>query len=71
VFAGPTGLEVIERLIPQAQMVLKPGGWLLFEISGTIADRVRRQLSGWNEVEIRNDLQEISRVAVARKAMSG
>src|ERR1700693_2369546 len=36
VFAGPTGLEVIERLIPQAQAALKPKGWLLFEISGAI-----------------------------------
>jgi release factor glutamine methyltransferase len=67
VFAGPTGLEVIERLIPQAQTVLRPGGWLVFEISGTIADQVRGLLSNWEEVEIRNDLQGIARVAMARK----
>jgi release factor glutamine methyltransferase len=67
VFAGPTGLEVIERLIPQAQTVLRPGGWLVFEISGTIADQVRILLSSWNEVEIRSDLQGIARVAMARK----
>ncbi len=42
VFAGPTGLEVIERLIPQAREALKPGGWLVMEISGTIAERVPR-----------------------------
>src|SRR5215813_6392934 len=40
VFAGPTGLEVIERLIPQALAALCVGGWLVFEISGTIADGV-------------------------------
>jgi release factor glutamine methyltransferase len=68
VFAGPTGLEVIERLIPQANTTLVPGGWLLFEISGTIADRVRALLAGWDEVAIRNDLQGIARVALARKA---
>jgi release factor glutamine methyltransferase len=67
VFAGPTGLEVIERLIPQAREALGPGGWLVFEISGTIADRVRRLLSSWDEVAIRNDLQGIARVAIARK----
>ncbi|MFI5114435.1 MAG: peptide chain release factor N(5)-glutamine methyltransferase [Terriglobales bacterium] len=67
VFAGPTGLEVIERLIPQAREALDPGGWLVFEISGTIADRVRRLLSGWAEVAITNDLQGIARVARARK----
>jgi len=71
VFAGPTGLEVIERLIPQAQTVLRPGGWLVFEISGTIADRVRRLLSRWDEVAIRSDLQGIARVAIARKSTSG
>jgi len=68
VFAGPSGLEVIERLIPQAQTVLRPGGWLVFEISGTIADRVRSRLSNWDEVAIRNDLQRIARVAIARKS---
>jgi release factor glutamine methyltransferase len=68
VFAGPTGLEVIERLIPQAYTALVPGGWLVFEISGTIADRVLRLLSSWDEVAIRNDLQGIERVAIARKA---
>jgi release factor glutamine methyltransferase len=67
VFAGPTGLEVIARLIPQARDVLRPGGWLVFEISGTIAGRVRRLLPGWTEVAITNDLAGIPRVARARK----
>ncbi len=66
VFAGETGLEVIERLIPQARESLKPGGWLVMEISGTIAERVRELLAGWNEVQITNDLQGIPRVASAR-----
>jgi release factor glutamine methyltransferase len=70
VFAGPIGIEVIERLIPQARDALRSGGWLVFEISGTIADRVRGLLSGreWEQVEIRNDLQGIARVAIARKS---
>lgn len=67
VFAGPTGVEVIERLIPQARAALKPGGWLVIEISGTIADRVKLLLGGWNQVQISNDLQGISRVASAQK----
>jgi release factor glutamine methyltransferase len=67
VFAGPTGLEVIDRLISQAETILKPGGWLVLEISGTIADRVRTLLAGWDEVAIKNDLQGIARVAIARK----
>jgi release factor glutamine methyltransferase len=68
VFAGPTGLEVIERLILQAREVLKPGGWLVMEISGTIAGRVQQLLSDWKDVQITNDLQGIARVASARKA---
>ena len=68
VFAGATGLEVIERLIPQAHESLKPGGWLVMEISGTVAERVRGLLTEWNEVEITNDLQGIPRVASARIA---
>ena len=71
VFAGPTGLEVIERLIPQAQAALKPKGWLVFEISGTIAEGVRHLLSGWEDVSITNDLQGIARVAISRKTTRG
>jgi release factor glutamine methyltransferase len=67
VFAGPTGLEVIERLIPQAHDVLKPGGWLIMEISGTIADGVRPLLKNWTNVRIIGDLQGIPRVACAQK----
>ena len=66
VFAGKTGLEVIERLIPQAREVLKPEGWLVMEISGTIADGVRDLLAGWNDVQIAKDLQGIERVVSAR-----
>src|SRR4029077_7685821 len=70
VFAGPTGLEVIERLIPQAQTVLSPDGWLVFEISGTIAEALRHSLSAWAEVQLTNDLRGIARVAAARKPPS-
>ncbi|MFZ3342412.1 MAG: peptide chain release factor N(5)-glutamine methyltransferase [Terriglobales bacterium] len=71
VFAGPTGLAVIERLIPQAHEVLRPGGWLIFEISGTIVDGVHKLLRGWTDVAIKNDLQGIPRVVIARKIASG
>jgi release factor glutamine methyltransferase len=67
VFAGHTGLEVIERLIPQAQEALKPGGWLVMEISGTIVNGVKHLLRDWAEVRIDDDLQGIPRVAAARK----
>lgn len=66
VFAGPTGLEVIERLIPQARATLRPGGWLVIEISATIADGVKGLLSQWRQVQITNDLRDIPRVAFAQ-----
>jgi release factor glutamine methyltransferase len=66
VFAGPSGLEVIARLIPQARDALKPGGWLVMEISGTIVDGVKQLLAGWNDVQVTKDLQGIPRVMSAR-----
>jgi release factor glutamine methyltransferase len=67
VFAGPTGLEIIARLVPQALAGLTHGGWLVMEISGTIVDGARHLLNGWEEIRIINDLQGIPRVAAARK----
>ena len=67
VFAGPTGLEVIKQLIPQAHTALRPGGWLVFEISATIARQIPLLLSDWNDVNISKDLQGLERVASARK----
>jgi release factor glutamine methyltransferase len=67
VFAGPAGTEVIARLIPQAHQVLRPGGWLILEISGTIVDPVREMLTTWAEVGVVEDLQKIPRVVKARK----
>jgi release factor glutamine methyltransferase len=67
VFAGPSGLEIIERLIPQAHNALRPGGWLVMEMSGTIAPGVQDLLSGWSDTKITNDLQGIARVISARK----
>jgi release factor glutamine methyltransferase len=67
VFAGPIGIEVIARLIPQAYAALKPGGWVVVEISGTISEKVRQLLQDWNDVLIRPDLQSIPRVVQARK----
>lgn len=67
VFAGPKGTEVIARLLPQAHAALRPGGWLVMEISGTIVQDVRGLLQGWHGVEINADLQSIPRVVRARK----
>ncbi len=67
VFAGEQGLEVYERLIPQAREVLKPGGWLVLEIGFSMEAAVRALLAGWDEVRVTNDLQGIPRVLAARR----
>lgn len=71
VFAGPIGTEVIARLIPQAWACLKPGGWLVFEISGTVAEPVKQLLHAWRNVLIKPDLQSIPRVVQAQKRDTG
>ncbi|MFY9950727.1 MAG: peptide chain release factor N(5)-glutamine methyltransferase [Candidatus Sulfotelmatobacter sp.] len=67
VFAGPTGLEIIARLIPQARLALRPNGWLVMEISGTIVDGVKNLLQEWRDLRVIEDLQGIARVIAARK----
>jgi release factor glutamine methyltransferase len=67
VFAGNTGLEIIQRLVPQAMTALKPGGHLVIEISGTIAEAVRPLFVGWEERRVIPDLQSIPRIVSARK----
>jgi release factor glutamine methyltransferase len=66
-FAGPDGLDVYRRLIPQASAALKPGGLLTLEIGHGQRDAVAALLAGWNAVHFIDDLQHIPRVALARK----
>jgi release factor glutamine methyltransferase len=65
-YSGPTGLEVYERLIPQAHKVLKPQGWLLLEIGFGQQSAVEALLRGWQSVSVVHDLQGIPRVLQAR-----
>jgi release factor glutamine methyltransferase len=67
-FAGATGLEIYERLIPQASRVLLPDGWLMLEIGHTQQPAIEKLLAGWQQVAFVPDLQGIPRVVVARKA---
>src|SRR5512146_650406 len=66
-FAGPSGLEVFARLIPQAQKVLRPGGWLVVEMGHSSRDRVCELLVDWEEIRVTNDLQGIARGVAARR----
>ena len=66
-FAGPDGLDIYRRLIPQARHALKPGGLLALEIGHGQRDDLARLLEGWQDPTFVDDLQGIPRVAVARK----
>lgn len=66
-FAGPTGLEVYERLVPQAQTHLRAGGSLLLEIGAGQKPQIERLLKNWGEVCFIADLRGIPRVAMARR----
>jgi len=66
-FAGATGFEVYERLLPQAWRALKLGGLLVVEMGFGQSERMREMLRGWMDVEILPDLAGVPRIAVARK----
>ncbi len=66
-FAGPSGLDIYQRLIPQAYAALKPGGWLLMEIGQGQRDALAQLLTNWNNLCFIDDLQKIPRVAVAQR----
>ena len=67
---GPTGVETIARLVPQAAERLQPGGWLLLEISPMIEAAARQEVDAEGRFEpatIRKDLAGLPRVLRARK----
>jgi release factor glutamine methyltransferase len=66
-FAGPSGLEFYERLIVEARRLLRPGGWLLFELGYNSLEPVGGMLgSTWDEVTSAQDLAGLPRVLAAR-----
>lgn len=68
--AGPTGLEVITRLIPQAAERLRPGGLLILEISPMLERYVRDLLAADGRFEpgaTAKDLAGLARVVKARR----
>ena len=66
-FAGPTGLEIYQRLIAEARRVLKPQGWLLLELGYNSVEPVRAMLqTGWSEIQVQPDLAGLPRVLAAR-----
>lgn len=68
---GPTGTEIIARLIPQAAQRLDPGGWLMMEISPMIADAVVKLVEdngSYTNISVRKDLAQHARVVIAQRS---
>ena len=65
-FSGPSGYEVIEKLILQAAPVLKPGGWLVMEIGTGQHERISVLLKEWKDMRFVADLQGIQRVVAVQ-----
>jgi release factor glutamine methyltransferase len=68
--AGPTGTEIIERLLPQAAERLLKDGWLILEVSPMIAGRVVELFAADGHFEpatITKDLAGLGRVVKARR----
>ena len=68
-FAGPTGLEFYQRLLPRAASVLRAGKHLLLEIGfgQSVAIKSLFAASDWEGPTFLDDLQGIPRVAIAQK----
>jgi release factor glutamine methyltransferase len=68
-FAGPRGLDVIERLTAQASDHLLPNGFLIFETSPLIMDQCLElvQNSGLTLQSVIKDIDNRRRVVVAKK----
>ncbi len=66
-FAGETGLDIYRRLVPQAYNALKANGLLALEIGHGQREGLAELLSGWEGVSFIDDLQQIPRVALARR----
>lgn len=66
-FAGATGYEIYERLVPAAAQALKPGRWLVLEVGAGQAPQLREMLRDWRDVETVRDLANIERIVCARR----
>ena len=65
---GSDAIEIYRRLIPQAHKLLRPSGYLIMEIGSGMERQILQLFEPeWENVQIRRDLQGLSRVIIARK----
>ena len=68
---GEDGLDFYRAIVEQGREWLKDGGWLFFEIGYDQGEDLRNLLQefGYTEIEIRQDLAGLDRVALGRKGV--
>ncbi len=64
-FAGPQGLNIYRRLIPQARTALKPNAILALDLGHGPREAIAALLTPWHNVTFIDDLQQIPRIALA------
>ena len=65
-FAADDGLAAYRQLIPSAQQLLRPGGYLLMEIGFGLEERVLDLFDNrWKRLPTATDLQGIPRIVCA------
>lgn len=67
---GPYGLSIHQRVIKEALLFLKPGGWLLFEIGLGQEQQLTqlfRRFKAYGQVQFINDATDTPRVALAQR----
>jgi release factor glutamine methyltransferase len=70
---GPTGTEIIQRLVPAAAERLAPGGSLLLEVSPMIEQQVREIIEshgGYERPRTLKDFAGLARVLVAKRRVA-
>jgi len=66
-YGGDDGLDMYRRLVPEAERLLAPDGWLVMELGHTSGEAVSGMLGAWRNVEIRKDLANLPRVILAQR----
>ena len=67
---GKTGLELIERLVEQSKLVLKPNGCIILEIGykqGQVVKEILNSSNCFKEVKVLDDYKNLDRFAIGEK----
>lgn len=66
-YGGPSGLEIVARLVDEAQPLLPKGSWALFELDPRNIDAAAGLARDWSTAEIEEDLAGRRRFLVLRR----